>query len=112
MRKSRWERFLDMMAGKAGQPPRRQRDEDRPFPLGRALGIFHDIWNPDVTDEEKGDAIRIVMGMGNHRGIRREAMVEVIRYLLQVAYLDPEEEAALIEAGILGRDSPDGKQEE
>lgn len=55
---------------------------DSDMPIARALAIFHDIRNPDITDHEKAVAIYLVTSKPrriNEAG--KDAMVEVIRWL-------------------------------
>lgn len=58
---------------------------------GDAYIIFHNIGNKDlkkkdgapVTEEERMEAIRLIADLPTHNGVKKDAMVEAIRYLLE-----------------------------
>lgn len=50
---------------------------------GKALGIFHDINTPKFTDEEKTYAIYHVLSHLNPKAIKKDAFVEVAKYLFE-----------------------------
>ena len=59
--------------------------------IGTACAIFLQINSEKYTDEEKGMAILEVLKMPTHNGISKSAMLEVIGYLLNLAFDVPEE---------------------
>ena len=59
--------------------------------IGTACAIFLQINSEKYTDEEKGTAILEVLKMPTHNGISKSAMLEVIGYLLNLAFDVPEE---------------------
>lgn len=59
--------------------------------IGKACAIFLEIDSDKYTPEEKGMAIYEVVKMPTHMGITKDAMLKVIRYLLELAYELPEE---------------------
>ena len=59
--------------------------------IGTACAIFLQINSEKYTDEEKGTAI---LKMPTHNGISKSAMLEVIGYLLNLAFDVPEESEA------------------
>lgn len=56
-----------------------------------ACGIFSQINSEKYTDEEKGEAILEVLKMPTHNCISKVVMLEVIGYLLSLAFDIPEE---------------------
>lgn len=54
--------------------------------IGTAVGIFQNIDWEDIHDEEKGTAILMVLDMPTHNSITKEKMLQVIRYLLRLAF--------------------------
>ena len=58
--------------------------------IGTACAIFLQINSGKYTDEEKGTAIHEVLKMPTHNGITKDAMLEVIGYLLNLAFDIPE----------------------
>ena len=62
--------------------------------IGTACAIFLQINSEKYTDEEKGTAILEVLKMPTHNGISKSAMLEVIGYLLNLAFDVPEESEA------------------
>ena len=58
--------------------------------IGTACAIFLQINSEKYTDEEKGTAILEVLKMPTHNGISKSAMLEVIGYLLNLAFDVPE----------------------
>lgn len=58
--------------------------------VGEAYSIFHNIDDPNITDEEKGLAIWKVASMETHNSVTKAAMVKVIRYLLGLCFEPPE----------------------
>ena len=54
--------------------------------IGTAVGIFQNIDREDIHDEEKGTAILMVLGMPTHNGITKDTMLQVISYLLHLAF--------------------------
>lgn len=59
--------------------------------IGTACAIFLQINSEKYTDEEKGTAILEVLKMPTHNGISKSAMLEVIGYLLNLAFDVPKE---------------------
>lgn len=59
--------------------------------IGTACAIFLQINSEKYTDEEKGTAILEVLKMPTHNGISKSDMLEVIGYLLNLAFDVPEE---------------------
>lgn len=66
-------------------------DEAGGMKIGTACAIFLQINSEKYTDEEKGTAILEVLKMPTHNGISKSAMLEVIGYLLNLAFDVPEE---------------------
>lgn len=58
--------------------------------IGTACAIFLQVNSDKYTDEEKGTAIYEVLKMPTHNGITKDAMLEVIGYLLNLAFDIPE----------------------
>lgn len=58
--------------------------------IGTACAIFLQINSDKYTDEEKGTAIYEVLKMPTHNGITKDTMLEVIGYLLNLAFDTPE----------------------
>lgn len=59
--------------------------------INTACEIFLQIGSEKYTDEEKGMAILEVLKMPTHNSISKPAMLEVIGYLLSLAFDIPEE---------------------
>ncbi len=59
--------------------------------IGTACAIFLQINSEKYTDEEKGTAILEVLKMPTHNEISKSAMLEVIGYLLNLAFDVPKE---------------------
>ena len=59
--------------------------------ISTACEIFLQINSEKYTDEEKGMAILEVLKMPTHNSISKPAMLEVIGYLLSLAFDIPEE---------------------
>lgn len=59
--------------------------------FGKAYAIFANIESPDYTDEEKGAAILQILKMETHNSVTKAAMLEVINYLLHLAFEVPED---------------------
>lgn len=59
--------------------------------ISTACEIFQRINSEEYTDEEKGEAILEVLKMPTHNSISKCAMLEVIGYLLSLAFDVPEE---------------------
>lgn len=59
--------------------------------LNEALSIFENIGSIKYTDEEKGESILTVLKMETHNSVTKAAMLNVIRYLLNLAFDVPEE---------------------
>lgn len=59
--------------------------------LGEAFLIFENIESEEYTDEEKGESILTILKMETHNIITKAAMLNVIRYLLNLAFDVPEE---------------------
>lgn len=59
--------------------------------FGKAYAIFANIDSPDYTDEEKGAAILQILKMETHNSVTKAAMLEVINYLLRLAFEVPED---------------------
>lgn len=55
-----------------------------PMNIGRAARIFLDIKNEEVPEEEKLEAINRVCGMETVNGIAKDAMLDVIRFLMNI----------------------------
>ncbi len=62
--------------------------------IGTACAIFLQINSEKYTDEEKGTAILEVLKMPTHNEISKSAMLEVIGYLLNLAFDVPKESVA------------------
>lgn len=60
--------------------------------IGKATAIFLQIASKRFTDEEKGQAIMQVAQMPTHMGIKKDAMLCVIWYLLNICFEIPEGE--------------------
>lgn len=58
--------------------------------IGKATAIFLQIASKRYTDEEKGTAIMQVAQMPTHMGIKKDAMICVIWYLLNLCFDLPE----------------------
>ena len=54
--------------------------------IGTACAIFLQINSEKYTVEEKGAAILRVLEMPTHNGITKSAMLEVIKFLLYLAF--------------------------
>lgn len=48
---------------------------------GRILLIWQNINSPFFTDEEKGEAIRHVLDLKTHNGIKKDDLLKVCEYL-------------------------------
>lgn len=59
--------------------------------FGTAFRIFTDIDSEEYTDEQKGAAILCVLRMETHNSVKKDALLKVIRYLLNLAFYVPEE---------------------
>lgn len=59
--------------------------------IGKACAIFSQIDSDKYTLEEKGTAIYHVLKMPTHNGITKDAMLEVIKFFLPLAYDLPEQ---------------------
>ena len=56
--------------------------KDSDMTIAEALGVFHDINNPEISDHKKAVAIFIVTETRRrYNEVYNEAMVEVIRWL-------------------------------
>lgn len=64
--------------------------EERHMKLGKACAIFQNIDSPDYSDEEKGLAVLKVSRMETHNSIRKDDMLKVIRWLLELSFELPE----------------------
>ena len=60
--------------------------------IGKACAIFGQINSEKYTVEEKGAAILRVLEMPTHNGITKDTMLEVIGFLLHLAF-DVEQES-------------------
>lgn len=60
--------------------------------IGKATAIFLQIASKKYTDNEKGQAIMQVAQMPTHMGIKKDAMICVIWYLLNTCFDLPEGE--------------------
>ena len=49
--------------------------------IGKACEICSNINNCDLSEEEKGLAIYVMMNMETHNGITKETLLGVIKYL-------------------------------
>lgn len=58
-----------------------------------AYKIFKEIESKDYDIQEKGEAIYEVSKMATHNGITKNEMLNVIKFLLSLAYDLPESEA-------------------
>lgn len=54
--------------------------------IGRALKIFFDIENNDYTILEKGLAIKRVVEMPTHNGVRKDEILRALNWLLHEHY--------------------------
>lgn len=59
--------------------------------IGKAVAIFMQISSEKYTDSEKGEAIMQVAQMPTHMGIKKDAMVCVIWYLLKLCFELPDD---------------------
>lgn len=59
--------------------------------LGEACAICLDINREDISLEEKGAAIWKMVNMETHNGIKKDTMLEIIRFLMGLAYDLPED---------------------
>lgn len=59
--------------------------------FGEAYAIFQNIDSPDYSDEEKGLAVLKIVNMETHNSIRKDDMLKVIRWLLELSFELPEE---------------------
>lgn len=59
--------------------------------IGKAIAIFKDIFCADLSDEERGTAIKIVMQMETKNSITKNDMEEVIRYLWHMVFIETED---------------------
>ena len=57
---------------------------------GRAVAIFKDINRRDIEDEERGEAIKTVMGMETKNSISKKDMESVILYLWNLVFTEVE----------------------
>lgn len=60
--------------------------------IGKATAVFMQINSDKYTAEEKGTAIYEILKMPTHNGINKDAMLRVIKFLLELAYDVPEED--------------------
>jgi len=60
--------------------------------IGKACAVFLNIDSCEYTAKEKGTAIYEVLKMPTHNGINKDAMLRVIKFLLELAYDIPEED--------------------
>ena len=62
---------------------------------GKAMAIFLQINSEEFTDEEKAEAIYLVMNMATHMSIKKDNMIEVIKWLWNQKYewVEDEEKA-------------------
>ena len=58
---------------------------------GKAIAIFKDIFRADLSDEERGTAIKIVLQMETKNSITKKDMVEVMRYLWHMVFTETED---------------------
>lgn len=58
--------------------------------VGKAVAIFKDIFNKDLSDEERGTAIRIVLDMPTRNSISKTDMTYVISYLWHMVFTEEE----------------------
>ena len=77
---------------------------DSDMSIARALGVFHDINNPEISDHEKAVAIYVVTQKQRRLNeVKKEAMVDVIRWLwrrvFRVRKETPDENKPAPEAG-------------
>ena len=56
--------------------------------IGKATAIFNDIYQPGITDIERGEAIKTVVEMDTHNGVTKEAMIQVIKYLWNMVFTE------------------------
>ena len=56
----------------------------------KALAIFDDLDNPQISDNEKGKAIYIVMNLATHNGITKAQLLRAIKYLFWLCF-EPDE---------------------
>ena len=67
-----------------------RRKEDWGMNNGKATAIFNDIYRPGLTDNERGEAIKDVLDMETHNGITKESMLDVIKYLWHMVFVEDE----------------------
>ena len=67
-----------------------KQDRMRRMTLGDAYIIFQNIESPDISDEEKGLAIWKIASMPTQNGVKKDDMVKVIRYLLDLCFEVPD----------------------
>ena len=60
----------------------------RPMTGCFAAGVFSDIRNPRFSEEEKMTAIRTVLSATRFADVRREAMANVINWLIEKNFQD------------------------
>ena len=58
---------------------------------GKAIAIFRDISRADLSDEERGTAIKIVLQMETKNSITKNDMEEVMRYLWRMVFTETED---------------------
>lgn len=73
--------LADHLAAEAAKGERIQK-----MSLGTACVIFHNIDNPDISEEEKAAAIFKVINMETHNGVTKASMLKVLRWLLELSF--------------------------
>ncbi len=53
---------------------------------GKAMAIVKDITSDRFTDEEKAEAIYLVMNMATHMSITKDELINAIKWLWHIAY--------------------------
>lgn len=74
-------RLGDHLAAEAAKEERIQK-----MSLGTACAIFHNIDNPDISEEEKAAAIFKVINMETHNSVTKASMLKALRWLLELSF--------------------------
>lgn len=54
--------------------------------LGMAGWVFHNINDPAIDDRTKKEAIKVIVGLDTHNGVKKDDMIDALRYLYNKAY--------------------------
>ena len=66
-------------------------DKIRNMTYGQAFAILLDLENEKTPKKMKGAAIRkVILNMETHNAVKKDLMVEVIRYLFGLCFKEPE----------------------